>query len=690
MCNGVSMSPLSLRALSRGARRRSALVPLLISAPLALAALPAAAQAGSVTLDDWGCSGNEWTVPAGVTSIRLVAQGERGGNSGGYGARITGSVAVTPGTVLYACVGVGGGDGGTGAGGTGGGGGGYTSISSHADGSIPWIVAAGGGGNGAGPSAGSGGAAGTANTEASSGVASGAAGGGVRTDGTRGGLGGVNSADAAANGTAGLRAVGGTGGNSVGGLGAGGGGGGAGIWGGGGGAGSATSEDGSGGGGGGYSFCGSGTTGCASTNDPASPSVELSWADPAVATTTTVSLGTPRAIATAQVTLRAVVSPVPSGGTVAFTVDGGTQWNCTAVAVDTTTGAAECETNVPGERGSHSIRAVYSGVSDAFEGSDDDESFTVYSGVPSISPTPTADFGDVELGKSATRPFTVTNIGDADLTVDSVDGIYLAEYEPYSMPPRSTEYTAADDQCSGRVLAVGASCVVVVKYTPSALGEQTGVLWLDTDSWDGVDPVRLTGVGIEARPEPEPQPEERKPETPATPTTPTTPQTPVTPQTPAAPVQTPSAPVAPVSRPIGASANIGGGGGAQVTQSGGVRLPLVCPPGQACRVSGTLTLAITGGQARASATKTRVLLSFNGIKIAAGSTKTLSLRLPASFVKEQQAKGVRKLRTTLTVTTTLGSGRTVTRRQAITLLIPRARVAQRAAPQTPQRPSFTG
>lgn len=687
------MSPLSLRALSRGARRRSVVVPLLISAPLALAALPAAAQAGSASLDAYGCAGNEWTVPAGVTSIRLVAQGERGGSSGGYGARIAASVDVTPGTVLYACVGVDGGDSGTGPGGTGGGGGGYTAISSHADGSIPWIVAAGGGGSGAGPNAGDGGAAGTYNTEAGSGVASGNARAGRRTDGSSGGAGGVNSADASANGGAGQRARGGNGGSSA--AGPGGGGGGAGVWGGGGGAGSATSEDGSAGGGGGYSFCGSGATGCTSTNDPSSPSVEISWADP-VATTTTVALGTSRAISSAPVTIRATVSPVPTGGTVAFTVDGYSPWSCTAVAVDTTSGVAECETNIPGERGAHSVRAVYSGVTSAFVGSDDEESFTVYGGVPSVSPSPTAVFGEVELGKSTTRPITVTNVGDADLKIDEIEGVYIAEYEPRARPPRSTEYTALDDQCTDRTLAVGASCVVVVKFTPRALGERTAEFDVYSHSWDGVDPVTLTGVGIEARPEPEPQPEERKPETPSTPTTPT----PVTPTTPApaaaAPPTVPTPPAAVQTRAppaVGASADLGSGDGVKVSEQGDVRLPLVCPPGQACRVAGTLTLALTGGQARAAAaTKTRVLVRFSGIKVAAGKTKTLSLRLPAAFVKAQQAKGVRKLRTTLTVKTTLGNGRTITRRQAVTLLIPRARVAQRAAPQPQpaQRPSFTG
>jgi hypothetical protein len=86
-----------------------------------------------------------------------------------------------------------------------------------------------------------------------------------------------------------------------------------------------------------------------------------------------------------------------------------------------------------------------------------------------------------------------------------------------------------------------------------------------------------------------------------------------------------------------------------------------------------------------------VLVRFSGIKVAAGKTKTLSLKLPAAFVKEQQRKGVRKLRTTLTVNTVLGNGARVTRRQAVTLLIPRARAAQqRAAPRQVERPAFTG
>jgi hypothetical protein len=132
-----------------------------------------------------------------------------------------------------------------------------------------------------------------------------------------------------------------------------------------------------------------------------------------------------------------------------------------------------------------------------------------------------------------------------------------------------------------------------------------------------------------------------------------------------------------------------------VTTGGDVSVTLACPAGAACDVDGTLTLAVTSGtRARAAATKTKVLLRFSGVRVAANATKTLKLRLPAKFVKQQQKLGVRKLRTTLTLKTTLGNGSAVMTRKQVTLVIPRARAAQRRAPaarpKPAQRPSFTG
>src|SRR5688500_17506275 len=99
----------------RAARRRG--VRFLLALPIAIAALPAAsANAGTIKLETAGCAGsggvtaNQFTVPTGVSSIQVVAHGAAGGASvsgtpaGGQGAWIQGTISVTAGTTLYACV----------------------------------------------------------------------------------------------------------------------------------------------------------------------------------------------------------------------------------------------------------------------------------------------------------------------------------------------------------------------------------------------------------------------------------------------------------------------------------------------------------------------------------------------------------------------------------------------------------
>ncbi len=108
-----------------GARARRRGLPLLITVPAALAlfAGPALAESDNVRTFDFtapGCGGvggvaaNQFTVPAGVTSMSVVIRGEQGGTFGGMGAELEGRIAVTPGQVLYACVHEGGGAGGAG------------------------------------------------------------------------------------------------------------------------------------------------------------------------------------------------------------------------------------------------------------------------------------------------------------------------------------------------------------------------------------------------------------------------------------------------------------------------------------------------------------------------------------------------------------------------------------------------
>ncbi len=283
----------------------------LVFAPSAsVAALPpGCSQSGQTVRCTYRSGSNPFTVPAGVSSIRVVAVGGTGGSSptgggvGGAGAVVTGDLPVVGGSTLYAIVGgngraptlpeditgAAGGSNGGGRGATpfvclsdpglcaasapalfsfyGGGGGGPSDVrSSQNDLSGRLLVAAGGGG--------SGGAGGGPGGSTSPGGAGGAGGGndgvsgetcgggpGLGGGGAAGGMGGAAASDcnfisAAGSGAGGSGGLGGDGGVGGGGghsagvfLGGGGGGGGGGLFGGGGGGGGVSAGGGGGGGG---------------------------------------------------------------------------------------------------------------------------------------------------------------------------------------------------------------------------------------------------------------------------------------------------------------------------------------------------------------------------------------------------------------------------------------------------------
>ncbi|MDX6699490.1 MAG: hypothetical protein QOE65_2887 [Solirubrobacteraceae bacterium] len=249
------------------------------------AAVASAAQADTVTFATPG-EQPPFTVPDRVTSLHVVAIGGRGGlgdfatGAGGFGARATADLAVTPGQVLYIEVAGNGGDappgtggtagvngGGTGHGGGGGGGAGgggasdVRGLPASAGSSLMsrFIIAAGGGGGAAGasrtggPAGGDG--AGAGGGKAGTSTAGGAAGGGTATAGTlgSGGNGGIASDTS------------------------GGGGGGGGLYGGGGGNGGPMNNPGFGGGGGSTGFA-TGTSGASVAPDTTgAPSVTLTY-----------------------------------------------------------------------------------------------------------------------------------------------------------------------------------------------------------------------------------------------------------------------------------------------------------------------------------------------------------------------------------------------------------------------------
>jgi hypothetical protein len=223
-----------------------------------------------------------FTVPAGVSSLDVVAAGAAGGSEwafGGPGASVEDTaVPVAGGSVLSVVVGAGGGEGGNADGAImGSSGGGYSGIFDPSDTSL--VIAGGGGGGGSVPNiegAEYGGAGGQGDTGSGGGQGtasySGATGGGGGTSGGGGGGGSPDSADGipGTSGTPGSSLTGGQGGSC--GSCSGGGGGGGGYFGGGGGGGG---EFGAGGGGGSSYGVGPGLSDEQAASGPAS--VTISW-----------------------------------------------------------------------------------------------------------------------------------------------------------------------------------------------------------------------------------------------------------------------------------------------------------------------------------------------------------------------------------------------------------------------------
>lgn len=306
-----------------------------------------------------------------------------------------------------------------------------------------------------------------------------------------------------------------------------------------------------------------------------------------------------------------------------------------------------------------------------------------------VTPGTAQDLGQVTVGTTGgAQTFTVSSAGTAALNVGTV-------------ATGAAAFAITDDTCSDAKLRAGETCTVTVVFAPVTPGPASATLTIPTDEEPLTAQLSALGLPVQSLPDPDetPEPTEPAPDQTHTPTpdatnTPTpepspslTPELPATPTPPAAQSTTP-----PAVAPRGAVFAPGATSTIPVAPTGEISVPLACPAGQPCSVSGTLTLTATG--ARAAAAKTTVLIRFRGISVAAHKTKTLTLRLPAKFVKQQQAKGVRKLRATLTLDTRQVDGSVLTTRKQVTLVIPRAGAAQRRSPssrpQPARRPSFTG
>ncbi|HET7865963.1 MAG TPA: choice-of-anchor D domain-containing protein, partial [Burkholderiaceae bacterium] len=116
-------------------------------------------------------------------------------------------------------------------------------------------------------------------------------------------------------------------------------------------------------------------------------------------------------------------------------------------------------------------------------------------------PFPTADASKLDFGSqllniaSGTKAVVVTNNGEATLTFDAgssfftLSGANAAEYTVDTAP-------SADGCAAAGTLAVGASCKLQLKFTPTATGSRAATLTINSNSTDVV--VNLSGSGINA------------------------------------------------------------------------------------------------------------------------------------------------------------------------------------------------
>jgi hypothetical protein len=114
--------------------------------------------------------------------------------------------------------------------------------------------------------------------------------------------------------------------------------------------------------------------------------------------------------------------------------------------------------------------------------------------------------------------------------------------------------------------------------------------------------------------------------------------------------------------------------GLAVTARGTVQLPLACPqtPG-GCDADGELTLGLTGALPHAVLTgesaAASVIAQFAGIKINAGHSRLVAVRLSPAALQYLQAHGIRHVKVTLTTHDHLSGGPTVTTVQQVWLRV---------------------
>lgn len=96
----------------------------------------------------------------------------------------------------------------------------------------------------------------------------------------------------------------------------------------------------------------------------------------------------------------------------------------------------------------------------------------------------TNDFGQVTLGQSASRTFTVQNIGGTTVAITK------------SKPPSGGDFAATSTLAEGSTIAPGETVEETVAFTPTTLGQQNSDWLINGDDGTGLHTVQFSGVGV--------------------------------------------------------------------------------------------------------------------------------------------------------------------------------------------------
>jgi hypothetical protein len=93
------------------------------------------------------------------------------------------------------------------------------------------------------------------------------------------------------------------------------------------------------------------------------------------------------------------------------------------------------------------------------------------------------EFGEVAVGQTATKSFTITNTGGTNVSISK------------SKPPGGGEFAATTSLAEGTTIAPGETLTETVAFTPTATGPTSGVWLINGNDTTGLHEVTFTGIG---------------------------------------------------------------------------------------------------------------------------------------------------------------------------------------------------